>query len=73
MSSARWVGFRLDSIAAATLTSGALLSMAIRRKVAPELLGLALTNVLQLSGALQVRWRAGGQAAVPTTAKLSQP
>ena len=53
LGTARWVGFRLDVISAATLTAGVLLAMAIRDRVSSAILALALTNTLQLTGMLQ--------------------
>ena len=53
LGTARWVGFRLDVIAATVLVAGALLAMALRSRVSPVLLGLALTHALQLTGMLQ--------------------
>jgi ATP-binding cassette subfamily C (CFTR/MRP) protein 4 len=44
----RWVGLRLDLVASTTLAAGALLTMALRTSVRPELAGLALTYVLQV-------------------------
>jgi hypothetical protein len=59
----QWIGFRLDTISAATLMSAALLAVAVRSFVSPALLGLALTYVLQLTGLMQwfVR-QVGGRA-----------
>ncbi len=44
----RWVGLRLDLVASSTLAAGALLAMALRTSVRPELVGLALVYVLQV-------------------------
>jgi hypothetical protein len=53
LGTSRWIGVRLDTIAALTLTAAVLLAMAIRSWVQPQLLGLALTHVLSLTGTLQ--------------------
>lgn len=53
ISTARWIGFRLDVISATTLLCTALLAVAIQSWVSPYLLGLALSYVLQLTGYLQ--------------------
>ena len=49
----RWIGFRLDLIASFTLLAGALLAVVMRDTLQPDLLGLALTHVLQLTGLMQ--------------------
>jgi hypothetical protein len=58
----RWIGVRLDAVAAATLLAAALLAMAMRASVRPEILALALAHVLQLTGLMQwfVRQVRGG-------------
>jgi ATP-binding cassette subfamily C (CFTR/MRP) protein 4 len=53
LSTSRWVGFRLDVIAAVTLAAGVFLAMAIRDRISAAILALALTQVLQLTGMLQ--------------------
>ncbi|CAK0732404.1 hypothetical protein CVIRNUC_000127 [Coccomyxa viridis] len=53
MGLARWVGFRLDCLSAGTLLVGAVLAMLLRHKVSPQLLGLALSNIINLMGTLQ--------------------
>ena len=44
----RWVGLRLDLVASTTLAAGALLAMGLRSSIKPELIGLALSYVLQV-------------------------
>jgi hypothetical protein len=53
LGSARWIGVRLDTIAALTLAVSVLLAMLVRGWVQPQLLGLALTHVLSLTGTVQ--------------------
>ncbi|GMH35448.1 hypothetical protein BSKO_03316 [Bryopsis sp. KO-2023] len=53
MVSSRWVGFRLDGISASLLAGSVLLSMLLRKEVSPEIVALAMSRVLQLTGALQ--------------------
>jgi ABC-type multidrug transport system fused ATPase/permease subunit len=53
IASARWVGFRLDSICTVVAFAGIFLAMAMRATVSVAVLGLALTYVTQLTGALQ--------------------
>jgi len=53
ISSARWIGFRLDTIVAILLTAAPLLIMALRDEVSAKLAGLALTQSLGLAGLLQ--------------------
>ncbi|BDA43779.1 probable cystic fibrosis transmembrane conductance regulator [Coccomyxa sp. Obi] len=53
ISTARWIGFRLDAISAVMLTVASILAMAIHDKVSPRLVGLALAHVLNLSGSMQ--------------------
>jgi ABC-type multidrug transport system fused ATPase/permease subunit len=53
VSTARWVGFRLDSIAAMTLAAAAILAVVARGMVSPQLLGLALTHVMSIMGVMQ--------------------
>lgn len=53
ISSARWIGFRLDTIVAILLTAAPLLIMALRDDVSAKLAGLALTQSLGLAGLLQ--------------------
>jgi hypothetical protein len=53
LGTARWIGVRLDTIAALTLAAAVLLAMLMRSWVQPQLLGLALTHVLSLTGTLQ--------------------
>lgn len=53
ISATRWLGFRLDVIAAITLAASVFLAVATRKMISPEILGLALTHVLQLTGYLQ--------------------
>ena len=77
MATARWIAVRLDAISATALTSGALLAMAIRGTVRPEILGLALTHIIQLTGA-QLRARAvpagaAAAAAATTSAAAAAP
>lgn len=57
-----WLGVRLDAVCATVLLAGALLAVAMRRTVQPELLALALTQTLQLVGVTQwlVRQVRGG-------------
>ena len=47
----------MDAIAFAVLAAAALLTMAAKDLVAPPLLALALTQLLQLSGTMQARRR----------------
>jgi ABC-type multidrug transport system fused ATPase/permease subunit len=54
-----WVGFRMDIIAFALLAAAAVLTMAAKDLVSPGLLALAMTQILQLSGSMQVRASAG--------------
>jgi hypothetical protein len=49
----RWIGFRLDVLAATTLLASALLAVASVDRVQPALLALALTHVLQMTGYMQ--------------------
>lgn len=55
---------RLDAVAAATLLAGTLLAMVMRASLRPEIIALALTHTLQLTGMMQwfVRqvWDQGG-------------
>ena len=53
IASARWVGFRLDLICALTLSATALLAVAAKDMVKPQLLGLALTYIMSLMGVMQ--------------------
>jgi ABC-type multidrug transport system fused ATPase/permease subunit len=53
IASARWVGFRLDSICTVVAFAAIFLSMAMRASVSVAVLGLALNYVIQLTGALQ--------------------
>ncbi|KAL6756466.1 P-loop containing nucleoside triphosphate hydrolase protein [Haematococcus lacustris] len=49
----RWIGFRLDLIACTTLLAAALIAAAAREAVRPALLGLALSQLLQMTGIMQ--------------------
>ncbi|KAK9692619.1 hypothetical protein K7432_014250 [Basidiobolus ranarum] len=51
--SARWLGFRLDTLAATFLTITAFASVAVRETQSAGLVGLSLSYVLQLMGLLQ--------------------
>lgn len=53
LTTARWVGFRLDLLVAIILTVAPLLMMAIHDRLSPRLVGLALTQSLYLAGMLQ--------------------
>jgi ABC-type multidrug transport system fused ATPase/permease subunit len=53
LTTARWVGFRLDLLVAIVLTVAPLLMMAIHDRLSPRLVGLALTQSLYLAGMLQ--------------------
>ncbi|GAX82138.1 hypothetical protein CEUSTIGMA_g9566.t1 [Chlamydomonas eustigma] len=53
ISTARWVGFRLDLICALTLSATALLAVAAEGMVQPQLLGLALTYTMSIMGVMQ--------------------
>ena len=53
LTSARWIGFRLDFLVAVLLTIAPLLMMSIHDKLSPRLVGLALTQSLYLAGMLQ--------------------
>ena len=50
---ARWIGFRLDFIVAILLTAAPLIMVGIHEKLGADLVGLALTQSLYLSGLLQ--------------------
>ncbi len=49
----RWIGFRLDLISAAVMMAASLIAAAARNSVSPALLGLALSNLLQMTGLMQ--------------------
>lgn len=49
----RWVGFRLDTLAAITLSFECILVMAVHNQVSTRLVGLALAHVLNMSGMMQ--------------------
>ncbi len=49
----RWIGFRLDLISAIVMLAAALVSAAARDQINPALLGLALSNLLQMTGIVQ--------------------
>ncbi|DBA75192.1 TPA: hypothetical protein ACH3X1_010497 [Trebouxia sp. C0004] len=49
----RWVGFRLDTLAAITLSFECILVMAVHQRVSTRLVGLALAHVLNMSGMMQ--------------------
>lgn len=53
LTSARWIGFRLDLLVAVLLTAAPLLMMAVHSRLSPRLVGLALTQSLYLAGMLQ--------------------
>jgi len=53
LTSARWIGFRLDFLVAVLLTVAPLLMMAVHSRLSPRLVGLALTQSLYLAGMLQ--------------------
>lgn len=53
ITTARWIGFRLDLLVAVVLTVAPLLMVAVHDRLSPRLLGLALTQSLQLAGMLQ--------------------
>ena len=53
LTSARWIGFRLDLLVAMVLTVSPLLMMAVHQSLSPRLVGLALTQSLYLAGMLQ--------------------
>lgn len=61
ISTARWIGVRLDAVSGSALAAACLLAMAMRHSVQPQLVGLALTHVLQLTGLMQVRRGAAGR------------
>ena len=50
---ARWIGFRLDFIVAMLLTAAPFIMVGIHEKLGADLVGLALTQSLYLSGLLQ--------------------
>ena len=53
LTTARWIGFRLDLMVAVLLTVAPLLMMSVHNKLSPRLVGLALTQSLYLAGMLQ--------------------
>ena len=53
LTTARWIGFRLDLLVAVLLTVAPLLMMAVHSQLSPRLVGLALTQSLYLAGMLQ--------------------
>lgn len=53
LTTARWIGFRLDLLVAVLLTVSPLLMMSVHDKLSPRLVGLALTQSLYLAGMLQ--------------------
>jgi ABC-type multidrug transport system fused ATPase/permease subunit len=53
LTTARWVGFRLDLMVSLVLTAAPLLVMALRGRISPRLAALALTQSLQLAGVAQ--------------------
>ncbi|KAL4420399.1 hypothetical protein ABPG75_010055 [Micractinium tetrahymenae] len=53
MTTARWIGFRLDMLVALLMTVAPLLMMAVHGSLSARLAGLALTQSLQLAGMLQ--------------------
>lgn len=53
LTTARWIGFRLDLMVAILLTVAPLLMMSVHDKLSPRLVGLALTQSLYLAGMLQ--------------------
>ncbi|GLC33196.1 hypothetical protein PLESTB_000360400 [Pleodorina starrii] len=53
ISTARWIGVRLDAVAGTTLLAAALLAMAMRDQINTGVMALALTHVLQLTGLMQ--------------------
>ncbi|EFN52562.1 hypothetical protein CHLNCDRAFT_138549 [Chlorella variabilis] len=53
LTTARWIGFRLDLLVALLMTAAPLLMMAVHDRLSARLAGLALTQSLQLAGMLQ--------------------
>ncbi|GFR41482.1 hypothetical protein Agub_g2173, partial [Astrephomene gubernaculifera] len=53
ISTARWIGVRLDAVAGSTLLAAALLAMAMKDSINTGVMALALTHVLQLTGLMQ--------------------
>lgn len=61
----RWLGFRLDCLVSVLATVAPLLVMAVHSRLSSELVGLALTQALQLGGLRQ--WMVRQSAEVETT------
>ncbi|PRW21108.1 multidrug resistance-associated 1 isoform X3 [Chlorella sorokiniana] len=53
LTTARWIGFRLDILVGLLMTAAPLLMMAVHGSLSARLAGLALTQSLQLAGLLQ--------------------
>lgn len=62
ISTARWVGFRLDLVAAATLLLASIFAMALHDRLSTRLVGLALSYTLSLSALLQWATRQTAEA-----------
>lgn len=53
LATSRWIGVRLDGVSACTLLATAILAMAMKASVPIQVLALALTHVIQLTGLMQ--------------------
>jgi len=57
----RWLGLRLDCLCFILLTSATFICIALRGSISPALIGLSLSNVLQVTNAFQWAIRQSGE------------
>lgn len=67
IAAARWIGFRLDSIATAVIIAEAALIVGLHARVPARLAGLALSQAVALSGSMQWAVRQASEAEVSMT------